>query len=221
MPVSYTIQQGDSVISLSESYGLFADTIWNDAANSDLRQLRPDMNVLMPGDVVVIPDKRPRMEKRAAGAKYSFRRKGIPALFRLQVYDMHLPRANQSYTLTVDGVQYTGTSDSQGIVEQFVPALSKTGELVIGEDNFRIPLLFGDLDPSSELTGIQKRLNNMGYDCGDAGGELNEQTQSALTRFQREHGLPEGGEADSATIQLIEKIHDDPYAYAGDSGGGA
>ena len=61
----------------------------------------------------------------------------------------------------------------------------------------------------------------MGYDCGEAAGALNDQTKSALTRFQREHGLTESGEADTATIQLIEKIHDDPYAYAGDSGGGA
>jgi hypothetical protein len=75
--------------------------------------------------VVVIPDKRLRLEKRATGAKYTFRRKGIPALFRLQVYDMHIPRSNQSYKLTVDGVAHSGTTDGQGILEQYVPHYRK------------------------------------------------------------------------------------------------
>src|SRR5258708_29736807 len=100
MAVRHTVQQGESVISLSEQYGLFAETIWDDPANAALRKNRPDMNVLLPGDVVVIPDKRPRLEKRETGARHKFRRKGIPALFRLQVYDMHHPRATQNYTLT-------------------------------------------------------------------------------------------------------------------------
>jgi N-acetylmuramoyl-L-alanine amidase len=221
MPVSHTVEQGDSVISLSDKYGLFATTIWDDAANSALRQRRPDMNVLLPGDVVVIPDKRPRMEKRPTGAKHVFRRKGIPALFRLQVYDMHIPRANQHYELIVDGVSHVGITDSKGIIEQYVSALSKLGELTIGEDKFHVQLLFGHLDPSSELIGVQNRLNNLGYDCGEADGTLNEQTKSALMRFQREHSLKETGEVDAATRGLIDKIHNDPYTYADATGGAA
>jgi N-acetylmuramoyl-L-alanine amidase len=84
MPINHTVSQGDSVISLSEVHGLFAVTIWNDQGNAGLRQKRTDMNVLMPGDVVVIPDKRPRLEKRPTGQTHRFRRKGIPAIFRFQ-----------------------------------------------------------------------------------------------------------------------------------------
>ena len=218
MPVNYTIQQGDSVIALSDKYGLLADTIWNDGANSALREKRPDMNVLMPGDIVVIPDKRPRMEKRAAGAQYTFKRKGIPALFRLQVYDMHNPRANQNYTLTVDGVKYTGTTDGQGIVQQSLPAASKSGELIIGDDNFTLQLRFGYLDPASELSGVQKRLNNLGYDCAP-NGKLDDATKTALIRFQREHGLTQSGQADDDTKNLLDTIHSQPYAYPDPSGG--
>jgi hypothetical protein len=221
MSVSHTVQQGDSVISLSEVYGLFASTIWDHPDNSALRQRRPDMNVLMPGDVVVIPDKRLRMEKRPTGARHTFRRKGIPALFRLQVYYLHIPCANQRYKLIVDGVTLEGTTNAQGIVEQYVPALSKVGELIIGEDSVRIQLLFGQLDPTDELVGVQKRLNNIGYDCGTPDGTLNEQTQNALMLFQREHNLKESGEADSATLELIDKIHNNPYAYPDPTGGAA
>jgi putative peptidoglycan binding protein len=213
MPIRHVAQQGDSVISLSETHGFFADTIWNDPGNANLRERRADMNVLMPGDTVVIPDKRPRVEKRATGARHSFRRKGVPAFFRLQVYDMHIPRANQPYELTVDGVTRKGTTNGEGILEEYVPPLAKSGELIIGEDRFRIQLQFGHLDPSDEITGVQKRLNNLGYDCGEAGGELDELTKTALWRFQREHGLPETGEPDAETLQLLDTIHSKPFSY--------
>ena len=127
MPINHTVCQGDSVISLSETHGLFAVTIWNDPGNAGLRQKRTDMNVLMPGDVVVIPDKRPRLEKRPTGQTHRFRRKGIPAIFRFQIFDMHIPRANQHYTLTVDGVELKGTTDGSGILEEYIPAQAKEG----------------------------------------------------------------------------------------------
>jgi N-acetylmuramoyl-L-alanine amidase len=220
MPTRHVARQGDTVISLSEAYGFFVDTIWHDPGNADLRERRPDMNVLMPGDTLVIPDKRARIEKRATGARHSFRRKGIPAFLRLQLYDLHTPRANQPYELTVDGVTRKGTTNGEGILEEYVLALAKSGELVVGEDRLRIQLQFGHLDPADELTGVQKRLNNLGYDCGDAAGELDEATRTALWRFQREHGLAETGEPDAETRRLLEKIHGNPFSYpepAGDA----
>lgn len=214
MPINHLVQQGDSIISLSQAYGLFADTIWDDAANAALRQRRADMNTLLPGDTVVIPDKKLRSEKRATGATHTFRRKGIPALLRLQVFDMHIPRANQPYVLTIDGVPIEGQSDGQGIVEQHISALAKAGELVIGEDQLRLVLNFGHLNPLEDLSGQQQRLNNLGYHCGEADGELNEDTRRALRRFQREHGLAESGEADAQTRDKLQQIHDAPNTYA-------
>jgi hypothetical protein len=213
MPTSHTVQQGDSVISLSEQHGLFAMTIWDDGANAALREKRQDMNVLLPGDVVVIPDKRPRSEKRAAGASYSFRRKGVPALFRLQLYDMHLPRANQAYELKVDGKPYSGTTDGNGVLQQYLPTGSRSGELLLVEADIRIALQFGHLDPADELSGVQNRLRNLGHECGSADGVMNDATRAALLRFQYEQGLEESGEADAATRERLRTIHDADYTH--------
>ena len=221
MPINHTVCQGDSVISLSETHGLFAVTIWNDPGNTGLRQKRADMNVLMPGDVVVIPDKRQRLEKRPTGQTHRFRRKGIPAIFRFQIFDMHIPRASQHYTLTVDGVELRGTTDGSGILEQYIPAQAKEGKLVIGDDKFQLNFQFGYLDPVNELSGIQKRLNNLGYDCGTEDGTLNDATTQALLAFQRASDLPRTGEADAATKKKLEEIHDAPYKYPEDRQGAA
>ena len=215
VPTSHAIVDGDSVIGLSDRSGFLATTIWDDGANADLRQRRTDMNILLPGDVVVIPDLRKKFEKRPTGCKHRFRRKGIPAVFRLQLFDMNVAVAAMPYTLTVNGVAKTGKTDGQGVVQQFVPATARTGELKLGEgDNvFTMNLQFGYLDPLNEISGVQNRLTNLGYDCGSETGKLNEATKLALLDFQRDNSLEKTGEIDAATKAKLGEIYDKPYKY--------
>jgi Putative peptidoglycan binding domain len=209
MPVRCVIQDGDSVIKLSEQYGFAAQTIWDDSANASLKKSRPDMNVLVPGDVVVIPDKKVKQEKRPTGKRHKFRRKGIPALFRLQLFDGDAPRKNQDYSLTVAGQELDGTTDDQGVLEQYVPATASEGQLVIGPEQARFTLKFGFLQPASELAGVQRRLTNMGYVCDNTDGDMTDQTSEAIMAFQAHFGLPQTGELDDATRDKLEHVHDD------------
>ena len=130
-------------------------------------------------------------------------------MFRLQVFDLVAARANQEYTLTIDAaLKLEGKTDEQGVVEQYVPTGAKRGELVIGPDAFRLELRFGHLDPHDELTGIQHRLNNIGFACGQPDGTLNEATRQALMEFQFATGLEPTGEADPATVEKLAEVHD-------------
>jgi N-acetylmuramoyl-L-alanine amidase len=213
MPIRYVIKQGDSVIRLSEVHGLFAVTIWDDPANAELKAKRKDMNELMPGDVVVVPDKTVKQVPAATGKLHVFRRKGIPALYRVRLLDVEAPRANQSYKLTVDGTLYEGTTDENGVLEQYVPASAIAGQLVIGPDELTIELDFGHLDPITEISGVQKRLNNLGYLCGEPDGLLNDDTIIALCDFQIRFGLEETGEADEPTLAKLAELHDSTAAF--------
>ena len=213
MPIRHEVEEGDSVLSLSEEHGLFANTIWNDPDNTELKKKRKDMNVLMPGDVVVIRDLRIKELDKPTTKQHVFRRKGIPARYRLQIFDVEEPRKNQKYRLTVDGVLHEGRTDAHGVLQEYIPAGSRDGELVIGPDEFRVFLKFGYMDPINELAGIQKRLNNIGYDCGDENGELNDETKGALKDFQRRFELPQTGEPDKKTVDQLEAIHDHPNEF--------
>jgi hypothetical protein len=213
MPIRHEIKQGESVISLSERHGLFADTIWNHPENAELKELRKNMNILMPGDILFIPDKKPKEVSRSTNEVHKFKRKGIPALFRLQLFDVEEPRANQEYTLDVDGQQYKGKTDSRGVLEQTIPTDSKNGVLIIGPEEFRLEIDFGYLDPINEISGVKKRLNNMGYDCGKPNNETDEKTETQLKLFQKRFGLEETGEADSKTLEKLEELHDDPKEF--------
>lgn len=213
MAIRHEVQQGESIIGLSEKYGLFAETIWNDPANAELKKKRKNMNILMPGDIVIIRDKQPKEVSKQTGIMHKFKRKGIPALFRMQLFNVEEPRANQKYTLDVDGQEYVGQTDSQGIFEQAIPANSKKGVLIIGPDELRLEIDFSYLDPINEIAGVQKRLNNMGYDCGEPNNTLNEKTRSQLKLFQKRFSLEQTGEADSQTLKKLEEIHDNPNKF--------
>lgn len=216
MPIRHVIKQGESVISLSELHGLFADTIWNDPANAELRAKRKDMNILMPGDVLIIPDKRLKEVRRETNNVHKFQRKGIPAIFRLQLFEIEEPRANQQFTLEVDGQKFEGQTDSRGVLEQAIPANSKKGVLIIGPDELELELDFGYLDPVNEIPGVKKRLNNMGYDCGEPDNNMDDKMQAQLKLFQKRFGLAETGEADAETLKKLEELHDNPKEFPPD-----
>ena len=50
----YVIRQGDYLALLAYKFDFDADTVWGDPANSDLRKLRPNPNLLWPTDVLYI-----------------------------------------------------------------------------------------------------------------------------------------------------------------------
>lgn len=156
----------------------------------------------------MIPERRVVEYPRSTDARHTFVKKGVPAICRLQIFDGEQPRANQAYTFTIDGIVFAGTTDAQGKLEQKIPPDASEGKLVIGPDQMTYDLQFGHLDPVAEISGVQGRLINLGYDCGDAHGELDDRTRQALRAFQHRFQLPETGEPDDKTVQTLEHIHD-------------
>jgi hypothetical protein len=209
MPVTRTIQEGESVSSLALEFGLSQDTIWNDPANQNLRKSRSRADVLLPGDQITIPDKQLKTLPRPTDAQHRFRRIGVPILFELQIFDSNgNPIAAAPYTLTVDGAVHTGTTDTTGYLKEFIPNDSSKGSLVI-QDKVERDLFFGGLDPIETLIGVQKRLTNLGFDCIGDNGAMGRTTFAALSRFQAFSGLPQTGTLDDATRDAIRQCHDD------------
>src|SRR5260370_465563 len=102
MPATIIIAQGDSTIQQAELHGFYAKTVWDDPGNAALKQKRTDMNALLPGDNLVIPDKRIATFNKSSDSRHRFKRRGIPAKFVLQLLEDGKPRAGQQYRLMVD-----------------------------------------------------------------------------------------------------------------------
>ena len=104
--------QGDSIPSIAFEAGLFPETIWEHPENQQLREIRKDLNVLLPGDPVFVPEKRRRVENAATDKAHKFRRRGVPSRLRIQLFQVETPRKNQPFTLAIDGETQSGSTDA-------------------------------------------------------------------------------------------------------------
>lgn len=203
----YTVKQGDCISSIAFRYGFFPDTIWNDSKNSDLKQERNDPNVLLPGDEVWIREKEQKEESCATEKRHRFKRKGVPEILIVQLKIDDEPMANEPYVLEIDGALSEGRTDGDGKVEITIPPNANKGKITLRESGDEYELELGGLDPITEISGVQARLRNLGFECGPIDGKLGSKTQSALREFQKRNKLDATGDLDDETRQKLKESH--------------
>lgn len=205
----YTVQPGDCLFSISEHHGFHWETIWKDGANAALRQLRKTPDVIMCGDLVTIPAKKLKELSKPTDKTHKFVRNGTPAKLHLQFLNHGEPRKNQPYTLDLDGVTRSGTTDNDGFLTEYLPAKARKGLLVLGEGDQQItyPLELGHLDPIDSESGIAHRLTNLGFLPPHADPADPDAIADALRLFQSNQQLPVTGQADTDTTNKIKEMH--------------
>lgn len=208
MSKRYKVAQGDCISSIAKQYGFLSDEIWNDPGNTELKGKRENKNILLVGDLIVIPEKKLGEAICAAGQHHRFQRKSVPEKFRvrLQYFDGK-PRAQESYRLIIDGgAIQTGVTDTEGNIEIPIPPNAHKVELYFDSDPESDKYLFalGYIDPITEVSGIQSRLNNLGSECGSVDGNLGLKTENELVAFQAEHLLSITGQADNDTRERLK-----------------
>jgi N-acetylmuramoyl-L-alanine amidase len=207
MPREYEVKQGDCISSIACEFGFLPDTIWNDPANSALKDKRKDPNILFPGDIVSIPDVRTKEQTGGVDQKHVFKKKGVPERLRIILRADDEPIANESYTLDIDGKLVSGKTNGDGLLDEPIPPNAKEVKLLLGEERTEYSLKLGTLNPVDETSGIQARLNNLGHDCGEEDDDCGEKTVSAIKSFQKSQNLEETGELDDATKKAIKDAH--------------
>jgi Putative peptidoglycan binding domain/LysM domain len=200
MTTPYKVKAGDCLSSIAYEQGFFPDTLWNHPDNSELKQNRKDPNVLMPGDVVSIPDKALKEASKPAGQKHRFKKKGVPAKLKVCLMKKGKPRKNEKFRLIIDGIPVEGTTDGKGFVEKPLPPNARQGKLIVGEGaNKEVYLLqFGQVDPIDTDTGVAGRLQNLGYSVG-------EDLAGALRKFQANNKLEVTGTINDATRNKLKE----------------
>ena len=107
-----TVSAGDSIPSIAHDSGHFWETLWNHPDNAELKALRKNPNILAPGDEVTVPPIRIKDFSGGTDARHSFKRKGVPAKLKMQLFLLGEPRSNEKYTLILDGEIIHGTTDA-------------------------------------------------------------------------------------------------------------
>lgn len=205
----YEVGPGECMSSIALDKGYYWRTIWDHPPNSELKSIRKDPNVLMPKDLVTLPQKREKQESGATEMRHRFVRRGEPSRFRFQAKVEDEPLRNSPYVLTVDGKKQEGVTDAEGWIEVELPGNAHSGELVItceGQE-YRFMLNLGQMEPISEVIGVQKRLKNLGFPPGPIDGKMGPKTRSAIAQFQKSQSMEATGELDEATRQKLQKAH--------------
>ena len=187
-------------------------------------------------DVVVI-ERVPRTVARPTGAEHHFITESPDLYLRFRVLnDRFESIASFTYTLEVDRRRLQGSQDrnsenspsANGVISEKISNRASSARLTIvyketptSEDTTKVyQLAIGKLNPVSAanapnqqcLTGVQARLNNLGYLCGDVDGTIGPLTRLALQRFQRRMlgDAAVTGQSDAATQAKLHEVHDTP-----------
>lgn len=179
----------------------------------------------------MIPDKQIKNEARGTGNSHRFQ-VNLPALkLRIRLENLYgKPLANQKYRLLLEGERRADLTNGQGQLEQNLPG--KTEFVALQTQTFEgaqtvveIPVKVGYLDPITEVSGWQARLNNLGYNAGYEtlpaplpGQKANdlfqtlplpqrERLRSAIEEFQCDNHLTVDGVCGAVTQAKLKTAH--------------
>ncbi|MDC0719184.1 peptidoglycan-binding domain-containing protein [Nannocystis bainbridge] len=209
MPKQRKVEPGDCLSSIAYEHGFFSATVWNAGANAGLRSARREPNLLVPGDVVVIPDRRDKGVGCPTDQRTLFRRRGVPARLNLGFVEDEEPCADTPYVLLVDGARFEGVTDGEGRLSVPISPAARQARVILGVGPEAVEYTFnlGRLLPPDQDDGVRARLENFGHSCGGETGPLGPQTAAALRNFQVEQGLAPSGIVDDETRARLSAHH--------------
>jgi hypothetical protein len=203
----YIVQQGEHLSSIAEKFG-FLDyrTVWQHAANADLRSIRKNPHVVQPGDELFIPDKEQKNYDGATTRIHTFKIKQEKLLLRVLIQNVDGdPIPDSTIGVQVDG-DASRVQTKGGMLEKTIMRQAHDGKIELGDD--QIPMGIGDLDPVSSQSGQLARLLNLGYYRRTLSPIDPDEWRSAVEEFQCDHDIkPVTGNCDAATQAKLEEVH--------------
>jgi hypothetical protein len=213
-----TLKQGDHLPQIASDHG-FSDwhTIWDDAHNTDLRNLRKDPGVLAPGDRVYIPDKDTREGQRVqSGSTARFRLKRSLPKLRLVVRGFDgKPLADADCKVTIHGAATDTKTQADGLLE--IDLAPDATEATLEANGQVWTLKIGHLDPVDTDTGLWARLRNLGYLVDDEAEGKGAATSEAppgaaalrfaIELFQRDHQLAIDGDDPRSVKDKLREVY--------------
>jgi hypothetical protein len=152
---------------LASRYGFDADAAWNDGSHDGLRSAGRLPNQLFPGDKLSLPDPTPpKAHALAVGSTNTFTAPAPPTTtigVKFLSADGGASYASKAFTVSelpdLTGLSTTG----DGVATFDAPVTLSTATVVFPETGETWALAIGAMDPMTTLSGIFKRLQNLGY----------------------------------------------------------
>ncbi len=200
------------------------DTLYRHDSNLELRTLRPNPDLLWPGDEVQILERDERVDSAETGRRHGYRLVATARWLRVVLHDAHgRPLCDHPYVLRVEGrPPVNGSTQPDGLLEVPIPPWAVSAS--IETERWVWPVTIAALLPVREVAdagreGAQQRLQNLGFAATptdtqrERGGAPAREEAPApafdpeVWRFQRSAGLTDRGSMDEATIDAAVRLH--------------
>lgn len=118
MAENYSVKLGDCLFCIIHEKYLLPETVWSHSKNESLRGKRIELKNLQPGDIIFIPDIRPKEVKEPTNQVHKFQMKGKPHLHWIEIEligEDGEPIPNEKYKIILpDGSEKNGILDQNG-----------------------------------------------------------------------------------------------------------
>lgn len=208
----YVVRQGDYLARLAYVHGFDANEVWNHAQNAELREMGRTPELLNPGDILYLPVKPKEGLSFSAGGPNRYQAKVPTVKVSMTFKDAEGVLSDEPYEvhgLGTDGSSgqpETRKTDGNGNVELELPVTTREVTIVFPNQNVAYEVRVGDMDPVSEMSGVHKRLQNLGFADRDPHGAIGD-TEGAIRAFQKANELSPTGALDDETTQLLRDQH--------------
>lgn len=212
MARDHTIQTRDHIVRLAYYTGHKSyEAIWNDPANEQLRERRPDPGVLGVGDPVHIPDAPPWIFEQLPTRREHQLVLDLPLpKIRIRLLRVgYIPFGGKACNARFDDEMVAKTPDADGEVEFELGPDTVFVSLEVDQQGLELDV--AALQPLDTLHGVSARLENLGYEPGSLGpDEKPEDTygfRMAVEDFQCDHGLLVDGVDGTNTLAMLAGVH--------------
>jgi hypothetical protein len=188
----HEVKQGETVSSIADNYKFRNyKTVYLHSENADLRKMRPNPDIIFPGDLLYIPDMEEKWVPAVTDKRHYYVVKSRYKVLRIRLQDFNgKPLSEAPYELSFGLNVINDTTNAQGVFEKRVPVQLREAALKI--EGYQWTLKIGDLNPIDETldtgaSGIQMRLINLGFHPGPVDGVIGPRTKAAIQGFQKKH----------------------------------
>ncbi|BDF95820.1 MULTISPECIES: PGRP and LysM peptidoglycan-binding domain-containing protein [Pseudoalteromonas] len=211
----HTVAQGETLLRIARQYGYKTSTaLYNHPSNAEFKALRPDPNLIFPGDIIKIPQKTEKFMPLKTGSKNTFVVRDEKEYFRLKVaYDDGEDIAGKRVVLNIGSQTIDTVLQSDGLIEVELnnnDALTGSVDLYLKAGDTTPTKSFavqiGNLDPIDTLSGVQGRCNMLGFNCGKVDGVMGEKTRIGVKEFQYQHELEVDGIPGPKTKAKLQQV---------------
>lgn len=201
---AHVVCQGEYLTQIAWRLGVDPNDIWNHPKNADLQGQRKDMDMLCPGDVLYVSMDPPPSAPCVGGASNNYSADIPTVVVGFVLRNGKEPFADEAYVVhgLDDSDATKGTTDSDGKLTVSVPILLRTLVIELTDKQQFFAVAVGNMDCINSDSGVQMRLDNLGY-VSDDDGEWGD----AIKTFQQDSGLDATGEMDEATRSALESAY--------------